>query len=420
MSDKKHPRVLVFTECKQGFGHFNVTNQLTRDLAEAGANCAIASGSFDHAGASYPFEHAKKFELPSLPKIIVSREESLKNHSDIITRRKQAIKDACNTFKPDIIVFEIYPFSTPSREDDAIACHEWIKETGRKVPVTCLARDIMHSDTPGDVLRQLKAYFSQIFVRGAGDLVKLEDCMPEWKDIPIPVTYTGNIVSPMPARSSPPSSNDPVIVFGGGGYNKKQDADFFANTVKSFEHSGALKLHPWTIYVSENYPQPMFEELQTLAREVSPQGRISIQRPIEQSAFKQQLADCTACITRGGYNVCFELASIKKPFLIIPRVEGDKEQIIRGERMANMGFCTNIPQKEASPETIGEQLARQHAAPLPTATLNTSGGAMLASALIATARGIPLKPDGGNKTATRIEPVPTAAIDKTPQLWRVL
>ena len=383
----EHPRVLIFTESKQGFGHFNVTDQVTRELSYMGARCAVASGSFDHAGSSYPFHHAQKFELPSLRKIIISREESLSKYGDIIARRKRSIKDACEQFKPDLIVFETYPFATPTREDDAIACQEWMQENKHKVPVTGLIRDIMFSDTPDDVLRQLKLYFDRLFIRGAGDIVRLEDCMEEWRHIRTPITYTGNIVSPMPPRQGQTSITDPVVVFGGGGYDKKVDKEFFDNTVRSFAYAGKLNMHPWEIYVSANYPQPLFDELQELTRQISPDGKITLHRPLEEAAFKQRLANCTACITRAGYNTCFELASIKKPFVVIPRDASDKEQTMRAQRMADRGFCANIAQKDALPPIVGKRLLQQYNAPAPDVFLNTTGAKLLAQALFATACG---------------------------------
>jgi predicted glycosyltransferase len=69
-------------------------------------------------------------------------------------------------------------------------------------------------------------------------------------------------------------------------------------------------------------------------------------------------------IAMGGYNTVSEILSSEKPALIVPRVSPRREQLVRAERMRDLGLFDMLHPDNVSPATIGEWLARE-VAPSP-------------------------------------------------------
>lgn len=394
-------RVLILSESPEGFGHFNVTDQLASYLQAKGATVGLASGSFEHAHASFKFAGAQEFPLPGVysacpePYDIATGKPYA---GELITTRKAQMRAICDAFHPDIIVSELYPFKDPYREHDIEACRDWMRDNRRAIPVVALCRDLIRSKDPEHALDQLARQIDTVLVRGDGTFGRLEDSMPEWKHIAPPVHYTGNIVSPMPPRRHAPSPRDPVVVFGGGGYKHDPEFGFFCASILSRAHAGPLAQAPWDIYVSQHCPADDFASLQNLANIASPEGMIRVQKVVPHMEFQQALSECAAAVTRGGYNTCFELASIHKPFVIVPRSFEFSDQTPRAERMAELGYCGALLQKDMTPESLGSALAAQHAAPTPTVTLDSSGLAGSGDAILEIARTARRRPLKGTST----------------------
>lgn len=397
-------RVLILSESPEGFGHFNVTDQLSNYLQAKGATVGLASGSLDHAHASFKFASAQEFALPGVysacpePYDIATGK---KYEGDLVTARKARMREICETFHPDVIVSELYPFKDPYREHDIEAAREWMRDNGRAVPVVTLCRDLIRSTNAEQVLDQLARQVDTVLVRGDGTFGRLEDSMPEWKHIAPPVHYTGNIVSPMPPRRHPPSAQDPVVVFGGGGYKHDPEFGYFCASILGRAHAGPLAEVPWDIYVSQHCPGDDFAALQNLAKIASPEGKIRVQRVVPHAEFQQALSECSAAITRGGYNTCFELAAVQKPFVIVPRPYEFSDQTPRAKRMAELGYCSALLQQDMNPERLGQAIAAQHAAPAPTVTLDSSGLAGSGDAILEIARNARRRPLKGAMTRER-------------------
>ncbi len=379
----RKPRAMIFVESDQGFGHFNIVDRISKELVEKGADVAIVSGNFDHAGDSFVFSAGEKMILPCVKGApagcpgFVGRDGSPYNEQHQQERKAYAA-EILNRYQPDVIMFELYPFMNPYRNPELEAVSEWKAGKAHKIPVISLTRDIIHSGSPDNTIALLDKHFDEVLVRGCGKIVKLEDSMPEWSDIRVPVSYIGNIVAPMPAPSPTPG---PVIVFGGGGHYPHIDNAFFENSIRARAKSIMLSQQPWTIIVSENCSEEIFHALCELAHREAPDGSITVTRPTHNESFRQMLADAPATIMRGGYNTSFELAAAQRPFLMIPRPpkateaagKHNDEQRMRAEAMQRHGFCGFVPQEEATPEHIAHALDQQVSKANNVELLNTRG-----------------------------------------------
>jgi predicted glycosyltransferase len=61
-------------------------------------------------------------------------------------------------------------------------------------------------------------------------------------------------------------------------------------------------------------------------------------------------------IGMGGYNTVCEILSFNKPALIVPRVEPRQEQVVRAERLRDMGLIDMLHPNRVTPAALSEWL----------------------------------------------------------------
>ena len=358
------PRILYFTEASQGIGLFSIADKISKELHKRGAEVVMVSGSFGDARKAFTFSGAPCESLPH----VVNRdgkyrcaETGIAFEGDATNARKKRVQEICEKYKPDLVLFDLYPFVMSYRQHDADAIKEWASNQDRRPAMVCLCRDIIHNPNPDKVLQQLETYIDEVLVGGCGKIIKLSDSMKEWKRIKTPTRYIGNIVSEMPEATDPLNPERAVVVSAGGGYLPEKEEPFYVNSIKARKFSKQLADKPWLIFVPDNCPAETVAKFEKLAHEESPDGKIQILRLINDTQFRCVLADSALTIMRGGYNTSFELASAGKPFVMIPRMgKGFEEQPLRAHTMSAHGFCSSIPQQELSPEHLANVVDHEY------------------------------------------------------------
>jgi predicted glycosyltransferase len=64
-------------------------------------------------------------------------------------------------------------------------------------------------------------------------------------------------------------------------------------------------------------------------------------------------------VSMGGYNTVTEILSLSKKAIVVPRVKPAKEQLIRAERLANLGLIKMIHPETLTPENLMETVVEQ-------------------------------------------------------------
>jgi predicted glycosyltransferase len=87
-------------------------------------------------------------------------------------------------------------------------------------------------------------------------------------------------------------------------------------------------------------------------------------------------------ITMGGYNSVCEVLSYEKRALVVPRMYPRREQLIRAERLRDLGMLDVLHPEELSPRALTEWMAKDLSArPLARGRLDLNGLANLPSLL---------------------------------------
>jgi predicted glycosyltransferase len=70
-------------------------------------------------------------------------------------------------------------------------------------------------------------------------------------------------------------------------------------------------------------------------------------------------------VSMGGYNTLCEALAHGKPTLVVPRVRPRTEQLIRAERLQELGLVQMLHPDQATPDAISEWLSRDIPPPPP-------------------------------------------------------
>ena len=82
-------------------------------------------------------------------------------------------------------------------------------------------------------------------------------------------------------------------------------------------------------------------------------------------------------IAMGGYNTTCEVLSFEKRALIIPRVQPRREQLVRAERLGDLGLIDLLHPDRVNPRTLTEWLAQDGVAPRIRDSVDLNGLARL-------------------------------------------
>jgi predicted glycosyltransferase len=133
----------------------------------------------------------------------------------------------------------------------------------------------------------------------------------------------------------------------GGGQDGAQLAETFARVDLPKDMTGVILTGPFM-------PPEAQKRLDHL---VAANRRIRILRFVTDTDLLLERADCV--IAMGGYNTVCEVLSYEKPALIVPRVQPRREQLIRAERLRNLGLLDLLHPEDLSPRALTEWLARE-------------------------------------------------------------
>lgn len=100
-------------------------------------------------------------------------------------------------------------------------------------------------------------------------------------------------------------------------------------------------------------PQKVRQRLHRIAAE---HPRLRVLEFISEPTQLLSRADCV--IAMGGYNTTYEILSFEKPALIVPRVKPRREQLIRAERLHELGLVDVLHPNEVNPYAVTEWISK--------------------------------------------------------------
>jgi predicted glycosyltransferase len=291
--------------------------------------------------------------------------------SELIALRAHLITAALEAFAPDVLIVDKVPRGAVNELDTAL---EILRRGGRTRCVLGL-RDVL--DEPETVRREwleggydwaVRDWYHTIWVYGDPTVY---DPVAEYgfpPDVAARVRYTGYLDQRQRTRLedldggyelSARLAESPgrlALCLVGGGEDGAPLAEAFAEGFARADFppdlTGVILTGP---FMPPGVREGLHRQAARACRAGAP-GRLRILDFVTDTDLLLDRAD--RVVTMGGYNTVCEVLSYEKPALVVPRVRPRLEQLIRAERLRDLGLLDLLHPDDLSPRALTEWLAR--------------------------------------------------------------
>jgi predicted glycosyltransferase len=293
--------------------------------------------------------------------------------------RKRRLFTLFDEIKPDVFLVELYPFGRKAFrfELDPILAALYKK----KLPpcgVVCSVRDILVEKEDRDkhesrAVRTLNRYFDAILVHADPQLVELSWTFDHFKEITIPVRYTGYIAAkPLPdagtrIRSQLQIGKEELLIVAsaGGGSVGAPLLDAVIRAFSQLERHNACHLQ---VFAGPYLDQGAYNLMKSHA------GR-NVQVTRFTTDFLSYLAAADLSLSMGGYNTTMNILASGVPALVWPFGQ-NREQRLRAERLADLGALRVLKDADLHPNRLAGIMDQWISRSMqPTVHINLNGAA---------------------------------------------
>lgn len=354
-------KIVYYCQHIWGIGHYFRTLEICRALAAF--DVVLVTG-----GPEVPVELPDHVRSCRLPGLMTDRNydglfptDPGRTLEEVRRERKKQLSALFEAEQPDGFIIELYPFGRKAFRFELDPILEEIRSgLYKSTRVICSLRDILvEKDDPvsyeSRVVNALNRYFDALLIHADPGLVRLDRTFSRVGDIKIPVVYTGYI-TPQP----PPDSRSKlrhqlgiapdthlIVASAGGG---KAGIVLLEPLLASFEHLTLEQNVCMHVFTGPFMPEDEFERLAGQSN-----TRVKVKRFT--SRFLPYLSAADLSVSMGGYNTCMNLLATGVRALIWP-YPGDHEQVLRAERLADLGAAGVIKASDLRPERLA-RLMRQ-------------------------------------------------------------
>ncbi|MCB1849754.1 MAG: response regulator [Gammaproteobacteria bacterium] len=368
---RRQPRIVLYSHDTMGLGHMRRNILIAQSLtgSRLKANVLLVSGSKEIGRFELP-SSVDCLVLPSYRKSLAGDYES--RHLDLQTKelvslRSHSINAAVSAFDPDVFIVDNVPRGALNELDDTLS---GINAKGRTRLVLGL-RDVL--DTPEATLAEWQArnnlntiqwHYDEVWVYGDPNVYDLCQQVGFGESFDRKVRFTGyldarkraqprsgDIVTPS-SQDAPPCTAAYNLCLVGGGQDGFALAEAFALAQQPEGGIGLLITGP--------FMEPdKVARLEAIARN-KPDLKILgfVAEPT------RLLQNARRVVAMGGYNTANEVLAFLRPTLIVPRIRPRLEQLVRAQRLAELGHIDMLHPDHLSPEAISGWL-RQPDSALP-------------------------------------------------------
>ncbi len=357
-------KILMYSHDTYGLGHIRRCLAMALSLRKSPANILIITGSL-LAGR---FKSPMRIDFVRIPGMIkVTNEQYLPlsmklEATEVLEIRKKIILATAMAFQPDFFIVDKAPLGL---KRDVVDTLHWLKSDCPACTSILGLRDIMDgaASTVEDwrdkgIYDAMDELYREIWVYGCRNFYDpvREYAIPP--HIASKVYFTGYIPRKIPSPEDVTatrrdlgirSDEKLVLVTTGGGGDGYPLINLF---LSAFErHQGGTPRGVRVVLVTGPFmPSSSSQEVIKKAESL---GFITLKfhRYMESLIGAAQVV-----VSMGGYNTLCEIASQKKPSLIVPRVVPREEQLIRAEVLCARGFCDYLKPSELVPEVLRARL----------------------------------------------------------------
>ena len=363
------PRAMIYVQHLLGIGHLMRARRLAQAMADDGFAVHLVSGGMPIGGRLPDGVHTVQ-----LPPIRVSdasftplRDGEFVPIDDAYRlRRRDLLLDAYERARPDVLLFETFPFGRRSLRFELFPLLERVEATRPRPLVVASIREILQLQQKRDREREMLGWaarwFDAILVHGDPRFARFEETFSFTDELTPPVHYTGFVLDRDPAlrnvgpdAASPAPRNEVVVSAGGGGVGVELLA-----TALAAQPLSRLAHLPWRVLAGPNIRA---DGMQRLARACGPNALVERSRV----DFAALLGRALVSISQAGYNTTMDVMTSRAAPVVVPFTgSGETEQRARGERLAKFDLAVVVDDRTLTPQSLAaavdEAAARTFAA----------------------------------------------------------
>lgn len=345
-------RILLYSHDTMGLGHIRRITAIARRLAAGHPQASLLVLTGSSVAEAYPLPpNVDVLKLPSLRKLSNSSYAARRlrmSRDRIVGLRAALILETAVSFDPDLLVVDKAPLGV---HDELRPTLERLRARKPACRVVLSLRDIL--DEPEEVARNwrregvveaLRAYYDRILVWGMPEVYDLVREYDLPADIAGRVEYCGYIAAGSDARDSrrTPGKRMVLATVGGGEDGATLLSTFLRSLPLTAERFGAV------VVMGPDLPEDRRAEIRELVRKCP--------RPVFAFDFTRQmerlLASADVVVSMGGYNTVCEVLSRGLRNIIVPRTRPRREQLLRAERLQDLGAARMIHPDALDPATL--------------------------------------------------------------------
>ncbi|GLI33906.1 glycosyltransferase family protein [Desulforhabdus amnigena] len=357
-------KILMYSHDTYGLGHIRRCLAIARSLSKTPANILLLTGS-PLAGRFKIPGHIDFVRIPGMIKVTNEQYLPLSmklDAAEVLEIRKSIILATAKAFRPDFFIVDKAPLGLKREVVDTL---RWLKTDFPSCRSILGLRDIMDSAESTiedwkskDIYEAMDQLYDEIWVYGCRNFY---DPIQEYAIPPHvaeKIYFTGYIPRHVPCRediqitrrSLGISDNEKLIIVttGGGG-----DGQPVVNTfLKAFDSAhGGIPERTRVVIVTGPFISP--KDYKEVVKRCESLGFITLKfyRFMERLIGAAQVV-----VSMGGYNTVCEIASQRKPFLIVPRTVPREEQLIRAQVLCTKGFCDYLHPAELTPAALRQRV----------------------------------------------------------------
>ncbi len=337
-----------------GTGHLSRALTLGRAFVEGGHTVLVVSGGMpapqlDSSGLTV-------FGLPPLRSDGTDFTRLLTEDGQVAddayrTARNVALVQTVLSFKPNVLITELYPFGRRALADEFSAALNAAHELAQRPIILSSVRDILAPPSkPAKVERTddiIERFYDGVLVHADESVTPLSVSWPVSDRLAPLLHYTG-FVAPDPPVAHPEALGDGEILVSAGGGSVGQPI-FRA----AIEAARKMPNRRWRLLVGGRDAQDRISELSDLAKGVS----VTVEgvRP----DFRQMLPHAAASVSMCGYNTALDLLQSGTPAVLVPFDDGKEvEQGLRGKSLSELSAMEVLDSRNLSDTALTDALLR--------------------------------------------------------------
>lgn len=366
MNTTPRRRIAFYSHDTQGLGH------IRRNIALAGAMVAaeprtdvlILTGAPQATSLPLP-PNTEVITVPTVAKDSEGEYAAATFAMDLdslLSLRSNLITTALMAFAPDVVIVDKVARGLDGELEQGLAALKNVRghTTGQRPRIVLGLRDIL--DDPMTAIREwratrtskaIKEHYDEVWVYGDQTVVDIVRDYDLPRKVAAKVRYTGylaegrseGLIAPRDEPKRGPVPRPYVLCMVGGGQDGYDTALAFARASYPAGHTGVIVTGP--------YMQPSLRRRLTAMAEE--RGDLVIREFVTNTI--ELIGQAKAVVSMGGYNTVCEVLTEDVPGLIVPRVRPRQEQLVRAERLSDLGLLDSMHPDDVTPERLAAWLA---------------------------------------------------------------